>query len=134
MEVDATEPVRWRLAVAGRVEEPLLQLATLITDSLKEEDLEEVDIREALLDRVAAVMWKRSCSERGDGPGIGGRGSDGGSEGGGFCKDGMFCGMKDGGTGNSLRRTGTEDKVMVRKRERGECMRCGFLGGTKGKT
>ena len=54
MEVDATEPVRWRLAVAGRVEEPLLQLATLITDSLREEDLEEVDIREARRDRVAA--------------------------------------------------------------------------------
>jgi hypothetical protein len=35
---------------------PLLPLATLAMDSLYEEDLEEVDIREARRERVEAVM------------------------------------------------------------------------------
>jgi len=59
VEADATEPVRWRFegwVVAGMGEGPLLPLATLITDSLNEEDLEEVDMREARRERVAAVM------------------------------------------------------------------------------
>jgi len=43
-------------AEAGFGDGPLLPLATLTTDSLNEEDLEEVDKREARRDRVAAVM------------------------------------------------------------------------------
>jgi hypothetical protein len=87
--------------------------------------VEDVDIREARRERAAAVIWKRSCSERGDGPGMGGRGRVGGREGGGFGAVGTLWGMKVGGTGNSLRRTGTgvrvcfrAERVMVEGRER----------------
>lgn len=100
-------------------------LPRLATDPLHEDEVEDVDIREARRERAAAVIWKRSCSERGDGPGMGGRGRDGGREGGGFGAVGMPWGMKVGGTGNSLSRTGTvvrvcftAERVMVDERER----------------
>lgn len=91
-------------------------------------------MREVRRERAAAVMWTRSCSERGDGPGMGGSGREGGREGGGFEGVGTFWGIKVGGAGNSLRRTGTgglrlcftEDRVMVRGQGQGsrcECMR-----------
>jgi len=63
---------------------PLPTLAKLAEESLHEDEFEDVDIREARRERVAAVIWKRSCSERGDGPGRGGSGRDGGRDGGGF--------------------------------------------------
>jgi hypothetical protein len=109
----------------------------LATDPLQEDELEDVDRREARRERATAVIWKRSWSERGDGPGTGGSGRDGGREGGGFAVEEMFWGMKVGGTGNSLRRTGTvvprecfrEERVMVdeRKRERDRDERCGVV-------
>lgn len=57
---------------------------------------------------------KRSWSEKREGPcGSGGRGTEGGREGGGFCGlcargVGGFEGMKEGGTGKDSRRVGTE--------------------------
>ena len=67
---------------------PLLALPILATEPLHEDELEDVDRREVRRERAATVIWKRSFSERGDGPGIGGRGREGGREGGGFeaCK------------------------------------------------
>ena len=73
---------------------PLLALAMLATEPLHEDELEDVDrrevvdMREVRRERAATVIWKRSFSERGDGPGMGGRGREGGREGGGFeaCK------------------------------------------------
>lgn len=113
-----------KLSEAGR----LPTLPTLATDPLHEDEVEEVDMREARRERAAAVIWKRSCSERGDGPGMGGSGRVGGREGGGFGAVETLWGMKVGGTGNSLRRSGTGvrvcfttvERVMVdgRKRER----------------
>jgi hypothetical protein len=38
-------------------------------------------------ERVEDMMMRVSCSERGDGPGTGGRGAHGGREGGGFRED-----------------------------------------------
>ena len=63
---------------------PLLALPTLATDSLHEDALEWVDIREPRRERAAALKWTRSCSERGDGPGMGGSGRVGGRDGGGL--------------------------------------------------
>ena len=67
---------------------PLLALPMLATEPLHEDELEDVDRREVRRERAATVIWKRSFSERGDGPGMGGRGREGGREGGGFeaCK------------------------------------------------
>jgi hypothetical protein len=87
---------------------PLLALAMLATEPLQEDELEDVDRREVRRERAAAtVIWKRSFSDRGDGPGMGGRGREGGREGGGFEACATFWGMKVGGTGNSLSRMGT---------------------------
>jgi hypothetical protein len=112
-DVDATDSVRLRLGswevTAGTASEdgPLLALAMLAIEPLQEDALEDVERREVRRERAAAVMWKRSFSERGDGPGMGGRGREGGREGGGFDAWETFWGIKVGGTGNSLRRTGT---------------------------
>ncbi len=55
------DPARWRTEVettaeVGMGDVPLLTLAILTTDSLNEEDLEEVDRRDARRERVAAVI------------------------------------------------------------------------------
>jgi hypothetical protein len=82
-DVEAAESVRLRTADWGGLAEEvgtlseggrLLTLPTLATDPLQEDELEDVDRREARRERAAAVSWKRSCSERGDGPGTGGSG------------------------------------------------------------
>lgn len=136
-DVEATESARLRTAgwggwadEAGTPSEGgrLLALPRLATDPLQEDELEDVDRREARRERAPAVIWKSSCSERGDGPGTGGSGRDGGREGGGFAVEERIWGMKVGGTGNSLRRRGTgvlrvcftEERVMVDERKRGE--------------
>jgi len=61
VEVEAMDPARWRTEVettaeVGMGDVPLLTLAILTTDSLNEEDLEEVDRRDARRERVAAVI------------------------------------------------------------------------------
>jgi hypothetical protein len=113
-DVDAADSVRFRTggwgvrpteAVTVSEGGRLLVLPKLATDPLHEDELEDVDMREDRRERAATVMWKRSCSERGDGPGMGGRGSEGGREGGGFGVVETLWGIKVGGTGNSLRRT-----------------------------
>jgi len=91
----------------------LLALAVLATDPLHEDEVEDVDMREARRERATAVIWKRSWSERGDGPGMGGSGRDGGREGGGFGAVETFWGMKVGGMGKSSRRTGTGVRVCL---------------------
>jgi hypothetical protein len=120
-------PGIWEVTAAGTEaaseDGRLPALAMLATEPLHEDELEDVEIREVRRERAAAVIWKRSFSESGDGPGMGGRGREGGREGGGFvaCWE-TFWGIKVGGMGNSLRRVFREcfTAAMVENGERGE--------------
>ena len=86
------------------------------------------DIFDVRRERVAEMNMSVSCSVIGEGPGIGGRGADGGLESGAFegerrgeierrsGDDGLLesrgeGGMKDGGTGKASRRTGTAARL-----------------------
>lgn len=81
---------------------------------------------DALRDRAAEMNKRVSCSVIGDGPGTGGNGVDGGRDNGGLglgnglpnAADIGVEGMKDGGTGNEERRSGTASRLSSRRGER----------------
>ena len=80
----------------------------------RREATEYFELREG---REAERKRRVSCWEMGDGPGTGGRGRDGGREGGGLGETGE-AGMKRGGEGKDSRRRGTGGRRDMGEREK----------------
>lgn len=106
----------------------LAKLASVAVESRLEKLLE--DARESLdarWERAAEINMRVSCSVMGEGPGTGGRGADGGREGGrlmlgeGVVMNGEG-GMCEGGTGKDERRRGTAPLEGLRLSRRRDSM------------
>ena len=105
----------------------LAKLATVATESRLENPLDDaIDSLDARRERAAEINMRVSCSVMGEGPGTGGRGVDGGREGGGLMPaDGVVIngegGICDGGAGKDESRRGTASLAGLRRSRKRDC-------------